>query len=500
MYLSGSKWSMRKKKRPPASPWRILALLALIAVAVYLERVIVPTVPPLFVPTPTPTRSPASVLLEAESLFQAGKLNQAAVTYQEAITVDPGKATYYVDLARVQALNGELDAAEESARNALLIDGSSAEAFATLAWVLDLKAVSGTVDQLTRLELLNEARANIDRALQLSTGSARVHAYHAEILIDEYIYLNEDTYQQALSEAQTAVQTDPQLLDAHRALAVVWEATGNYEQAMESYQAALRLNNNLSLLHLKVGDMYMAPEVPSIDQAVDAYLRASTLDPTNTLPLRRIVRAYARSGQYARASQYAADAVRLEPSDPYLHGLLGQMYRRNNQVERAVEELALAIHGGNLPGTWTISGREVIISQSTEIAEGLEVGSQVQAQLRADSQGSSVAVRIDPLPESPPATADPLIVSGAVEAIRPAVRIDGIPLDPADDAAVELYYTYVLALSESNRCDLAVQIGQTLLLGIPDNEIARFNAEEALRACGSLEVTPTPDVTATPGG
>lgn len=497
MYLSGSKWSMRKKRRPPINPWRILVLLLLIGGAVYLERVIVPTVPPLFVPTPTPTRSPASILLEAESLFEAGKLVQAQTTYQEAITVDPGKANYYVDLARIQTLNGELDRAEESARNALLIDGNSAEAFATLAWVLDLKA-NETTDAQERLELLEEARTNIDRALQLSTGSARVFAYHAEILIDEYLYLNEDTYERALSEAQKAVQTDPNLLDTHRALGVIWESTGNYEQAMESYQAALRLNNNLSVLHLKVGDMHMAPPA-DIDAAIDAYLRASTLAPTDTIPLRRIVGAYAQIGQYARASQYAADALRLEPSNPYLHGLLGQMYRRNNQLERAIEELALAIHGGSLPGAWTIAGREVIVTQTTTIADGLGEGSEVRAELRQDAQGSNVAVSIEPLDSQTDGTPEPTVVTGVVEGIRPAVEIEGIRLDPADARAVELYYTYALALSETNRCDLAVQISQALLLGIPDDEIARFNAEEALRACGSLEITPTPEASATPG-
>lgn len=500
MYLSGSKWSMRKKKRPPANPWRILALLLLIAGGIYLERVIVPTVPPLFVPTPTPTRSPASILLEAESLFEAGKLDQAQISYQEAIAVDPGKATYYVDLARVQALNGELDGAEESARNALLIDGNAAEAFATLAWILDLKANETITASDERITLLDQARSNIERALQLNTGSARVYAYHAEILIDEYIYLNEDTYQQALSEAQKAVATDPSLLDAHRALGVIWETTGNYEDAMTSYQAALRLNNNLSVLHLKVGDMYMAPDPPDTDQAIDAYLRASTLAPTDPIPLRRIVTAYAQSGQYARASQYAADAVRLDPSDPYAHGLLGQMYRRNNQLERAVEELALAIHGGSIPGAWTIAGREVIVTQATTIEEGLSEGSQVLARLRQDAQGTNVAVEIEAFEEEEQSTPDPTAVTGLVESIQLQVQIEGIRLEPADNRAVELYYTYALALSETNRCELAVQISQALLLGIPDDEIARFNAEEALRACGSLEVTPTPELTATPEG
>jgi hypothetical protein len=73
MYLSGSKWNMRKRRRR-SRPWLILILLLLIAAGAYIERVIVPSVPPLFIPTLTPTRSPATFVLQAESLCAAGKL------------------------------------------------------------------------------------------------------------------------------------------------------------------------------------------------------------------------------------------------------------------------------------------------------------------------------------------------------------------------------------------------------------------------------------------
>jgi len=106
MYLSGSKWNTRKKRRR-ANPWRVLLLVALVGGAIYVERTIVPGVPPLFIPTATPTRSPASYVLEAESLFQSGKLEQAEATYREAIAVAPEDEIIYSDLARLQVLAGD---------------------------------------------------------------------------------------------------------------------------------------------------------------------------------------------------------------------------------------------------------------------------------------------------------------------------------------------------------------------------------------------------------
>lgn len=498
MYLSGSKWSMRKKRRRPSNPLRILVLILLIAAGIYLERVVVPAVPPLFVATPTPTRSPAAILLEAESLYQAGKLQQAEAAYQQAINVDPESANYYVELARLQALNTNLEEAETNARNALLINPNSPLAAATLAWILDLRANQATSTQ-ARLELLDAAREQIDRALAQDPQSARVHAYHSEILVDEYLFAGEDTIDQARAEAERAVQADPQSLDAHRAMAIFWESTGNYEQALESYEAALRINNNLSILHLKVGDMNLA--LGNTDAAIDRYVRASSLAPTDVTPLRRIVLAYSRVGQYARASQYAADAVRLRPSDPALHGILGQMYRKNNELESAVEQLGLAIHGGTIPGAWTVNGQVIQISDDTVIEGDIGVGDTVQAEVETAEGGGQLAVQVAPAAEGQVEAASDSrqVIAGVVEEMREPVQVEGLRLDDGRQA-VELYYTYALALAETSRCELAAEISQAILLGVQDDETARFNAEEALRICGESELipTPTPTATATP--
>ena len=54
MYLKGSKWSMNKRKRR-SNPWLIVILLVAIGFVAYLNLNVIPTMPPPFVPTPTPT-------------------------------------------------------------------------------------------------------------------------------------------------------------------------------------------------------------------------------------------------------------------------------------------------------------------------------------------------------------------------------------------------------------------------------------------------------------
>jgi tetratricopeptide (TPR) repeat protein len=338
MYLSGSKWNMRKKSRR-SRPWRVLLLLLLIAAALYVERFVVPTIPTPFIPTPTPTRSPASFLIEAETLFQAGKLSQAETAYLKAIEVNPLEASYFVDLARVQVFAGRYSEAEESASNAIMLEPNSALANAVYGWVLDFRAIDAP-DQASRTEMLNQAYDKVAEAKVIDPNSALVLAFYAEVLIDYDI----GRYEEAIEAAQTAAGIDPNLMEAHRASGYVWESTGNYERAIDSYEAALRIHNNLPILHIAIGNMYQA--LGEVDLAVDSYLRAVALDPTNPDPLNRIALAEARVGNYGIASQYAADAVDKDPSNPRLHGNLGRMYYRNGEIESAINELRLAVQGG----------------------------------------------------------------------------------------------------------------------------------------------------------
>jgi tetratricopeptide (TPR) repeat protein len=361
MYLSGSKWNMRKKRRK-SNPWRVLLLLILIAAAIYIERFVVPTIPTPFVPTPTPTRSPASFLLEAETFFQAGKLAQAEDAYRKAIEVDPLEANNFVSLARVQVFASKYTEAGESASNALLLAPNSALANAVYGWVLDFQAIDAP-DEETRNSILRDAFDKVGEAYVIDPNSALVQAFYAEVLIDFDI----GRYEEAIDAAEAAVRLDPNLMEAHRSLGYVWESTGNYERAIDSYDEALRIHNNLPLLHVAVGNMYQA--LGDIEFAVDSYLRAVALDPTNPDPLNRIALAEARVGNYGIASQYAADAVDKEPENPRLHGNLGRMFYKNGEIQNAIDELRLAVQGGITEDGVVVKGIPLDDPNDTRVVE-----------------------------------------------------------------------------------------------------------------------------------
>jgi tetratricopeptide (TPR) repeat protein len=327
MYLKGSKWSMNRR-RQHFNWFRIILLTLLIAAGLYLDRFVIPATPSLFQATETPTRPPEAYLTEAQSLFDAGKLNQSIETYQQAVEVDPSNDAVYVALAQVQVFAGDYPGAQASAEKALLLNPNNSMAHAVRAWVLDFQG-----NPL-------EAEASIKRALEIDPNNAVAHAYYAEILIDQ----GANNALRAADESKVAQQLAPDTLITHRARGYVLEATANYEEAVREYQAAVAINNNIPDLHLQLGINYSALGI--YDQAIQEFSNANALNPADPMPDYLSSRTYATVGEFAKARQYAETAVKDEPTNPRYHGNLGVMYYRTALFEEAVKELSLAVNGG----------------------------------------------------------------------------------------------------------------------------------------------------------
>ena len=81
---------------------------------------------------------------------------------------------------------------------------------------------------------------------------------------------------------------------------------------------------------------------------MQSYLQAYALNPTDPTPPFEISRTYATVGDFSQSVQYADQAVKTNPADAKLHGNLGVMYYKNNQLSEAIQSLGLAIQGGTL--------------------------------------------------------------------------------------------------------------------------------------------------------
>lgn len=344
MYLKGSKWNLKKKRPRRPNPWRVFLLLILIAGALYVNQVVVPATPPLFIPTPTPTRDPESFISEADVLFDNAKYSQAITAYEEAVQVNPDNPSVYLSTARAQIYTGRYEDALENAERALILNNNNPLAHTLKAWSLDFQGD------------YTQAEASIKNALELDPENALAHAVYAEILMDKANAGQGDinAIEKAAEESRTAMALDPTLMESRRARGYVLWNTGNFAEAIQEYNAALAINDKIADLHLALGYNYYL--INEYDQAVQSYLQAYALNPTDPTPPYEISRTYATVGDFSQSVQYADQAVKTDPENARLHGNLGVMYYKNNQLDEAVQELGLAIRGGSLDNGLIVEG------------------------------------------------------------------------------------------------------------------------------------------------
>lgn len=333
MYLHGSKWSMNKRRKP-LNIGRIALLLVFIGALVYVNQVIVPSTPPLFIPTATPTRAPESYITEGQRLENEGKYSQAISMYNQAIQSDPKNPATYISLARLLVYTGKYQEAVTNAENALLLNGNSSAAHAIRGWALGLQG-----------EYLN-AEAAFQKALEIDQNNADAYAYKAEMLAAQ-TQAGKGTLgslDKAVEASRAAQTIAPNSLATHRARGIVLELTGNYADAAREFESAVAINTNIADLHLALGRNYRYLE--QYDKAVEEFNRANALNPGDPLPNFYISRTYAAIGEYAKAIQFAEQSVKVASTDPFMYGNLGTMYYKNHQYEDAVKPLKMAVTGG----------------------------------------------------------------------------------------------------------------------------------------------------------
>ncbi len=355
-------------RRRTSNLYRLFALALFILAGVWIViRLDTGEIPNPFDPTPTSTRTLNSWVLEGEASFNAGDLPAAITAYQEATRVDPNNAEALAELARIQAYSSRLLSndsdrlarlieAQQSADQAKVLAPDDSNVLAIRAFVLDWNA-DPNLDALrtgneTAAKLLIAADQEALRAISLDGQNPLALAFYAEILIDEQKWTQAEQY------ILTALQLGPQVMDVHRVYGYYLESIKYYRQAIEEYQQALTINPNLTFLYISIGHNYRALALNSspgsqqtilYNQALENYAKAvrlneqlNILDPS---PYLAIAKTYAQQGEFFAAARNAQKAVALDPTNADLYGQLGNIYKRGRNYETSIFALQCAVDG-----------------------------------------------------------------------------------------------------------------------------------------------------------
>jgi len=343
MYIKGSKWNM-SHKRQRMNPFRVLVLLLVIGAVIYADKYWVPNIPNPFVATSTPTRPPESYITDAEQLVNEGRLTMAIAAYKQAIEVDPKNPSNYIALSKLYIYTGTYDEAIKNAEYAMLLNPDNDQAMALRGWAMGLAG-----------DYIN-GEGSLKDAIAANPQNAAAYAYLSEL----YVLMVQagqgqlETSQNAIDLSKKAMEMAPGTLETHRARGIVLEYTGNYEDAITEFEAAIAINPNIAYLHLALGRNYSA--IQEYSKAITEYTKANALNPKDSQPETLISKTYLINGDYTKAVQYAEAALQDDPTDPYLYGNLGLAYWRNGQYQAAADALRMAVQGGSTSGGDVVTG------------------------------------------------------------------------------------------------------------------------------------------------
>ncbi|MEO8636582.1 MAG: protein kinase [Gemmatimonadales bacterium] len=174
--------------------------------------------------------------------------------------------------------------AKAAARRALAIDSTLARAHMTL----------GIVAHWYDWDFVT-AEAAFSQAIGMKPADPRPHDYYAWFLVSM------GRYDQAVAEAQRALQLDPVSVEASQVLGMVLVLAHRYDQAIIQLRAALDLDPNYFYADDFLGRAY--EQMGRMPEAITTYQRAVDLDRDNAENWSNLGHAYAVSGNPARARQ-----------------------------------------------------------------------------------------------------------------------------------------------------------------------------------------------------
>ena len=202
---------------------------------------------------------------------------------------------------------------------------------------------------------LNKGIEYFNQAVSLDPAYPLAHAG----LADSYEVLGifgllppSDVFPRAKAAAETALELDETLAEAHSALGHLrmlydWDWRG----AEQEFKKALELDANYSIAHLWYGNLLTV--LRRFEEAIVELKTARVLDPLS-FPINIFEGfVYMRARQYDRAIESCRRAIELDPNNPFGHWILARVFDVQNELGESLaeSEKAASLSGHGLPFT-----------------------------------------------------------------------------------------------------------------------------------------------------
>ena len=265
-------------------------------------------------------------------------VRQGIECFKQAIECDPSYALAYVGLADSYIILGSfgvatmppheaIPRAREAAARALEIDGSLAEAHASLAYCLAIYYWDWP-----------GAEKEFKRSFELRPAYATARHWYG------FVYLvARGQIDEAIKEERRALDLDPLSLTISANVGLLLYLARRYDEAIRQYRKTLEMDRNFAYAHWQLGLVYEQKQMHA--EAIGEFKAAVALFGKSTLPIELLGHAYAISGQSEEALGILDELSALSEErhvSPYriaaIHSGLGDKKQAFEQLDRAFEQ------------------------------------------------------------------------------------------------------------------------------------------------------------------
>jgi len=219
---------------------------------------------------------------------------------------------------------------------------------------------------------LEHAAAMFQKAIDLDPTLAAAHTGLADVYASQYMAYYDRTPERikaAGEQARIALELDPGLPDAHRALGRYHMFTGDYARAEECFETCTRIDPKYALGHRTLA--WLKASQGKLDEALSSAKLSHHLAPTDLETLLLISLIYISRLKYTSAMATLQRAVELGPDYGRAYYNLGIVYTKLGVFDLALENLTLAIEYKGDPNVYIETGWVSILIGDYERAEKL---------------------------------------------------------------------------------------------------------------------------------
>ncbi len=264
-----------------------------------------------------------ALLRTAIEHHQAGRLAEAAASYRQVLSAQPGSAEVWFNLGVVLKQQGKLEEAVDAYRRVIVARPDYVDAHYNLGNALML------------LRRFGEAVEAYRRTVALNPGSANAQ-YNLGLALQQQARAGE-----AVVAFRQAVALKPDHAEAYFNLGNALTDEGALDEAIAALRQAAAIQQNFAEAHFNIGNVLKRQG--KLDAAVAAYREATTLKPDWAEAYSNIGNALSDQGRVEEAVSAYRKAIGLKPDNAELHYNLGNGLKLQNKLEEAVTAYRYAL-------------------------------------------------------------------------------------------------------------------------------------------------------------